>query len=188
MANRGSGRAGDPRESADVAAALVYLPVPGMLSQAAHAAGPQLLSAARVLGQGAKEGALLPLRLSMGVPAGKSPFVMFVAGRDNETTIVRLGVGGKGGGGLPDDCEVPMPQPKVVKPSGFGGALPDVTLETQLKGEGQLRDLAKNPNLKGVDTSSLGKKTPRQLKAELTDEQFKTVLKHFEGRNLNRGK
>jgi RHS repeat-associated protein len=88
------GRAGDPRESADVAAALDYLPVPGMLSQAAHAAGPKLLSAARVLGEGAKEGALLPLRLSMGVPGGKSPFTGVVRGADGRAVFNGLEVRG----------------------------------------------------------------------------------------------
>jgi hypothetical protein len=64
------GRAGDPRESADVAAALDYLPVPGMLARAAQAAGPTLAAGARVLGQAAKEGALLPLTMSVGGSAG----------------------------------------------------------------------------------------------------------------------
>jgi RHS repeat-associated protein len=67
---------------------------------------------ARILGEGAKEGALLPLRLSMGIPAGKSPFSIAVAGSDNQTIMVRLGPAGTRTTPLPDDFEVPMPRVK----------------------------------------------------------------------------
>jgi hypothetical protein len=40
----------------------------------------------------------------------------------------------------------------------------------------------------GVDTDSITNKTLRQLRDELDQKQWKTLMKHFEGRDLRHGK
>ena len=70
----------------------------------------------------------------------------------------------------------------------FRGADPDVPIGKQLQGTGQIPALERNPNLRGLSVRDLLSKTPRQLKEELSDKQFKTVMKHFEGRDLRHGK
>jgi hypothetical protein len=72
--------------------------------------------------------------------------------------------------------------------------LPDVPVEIQLAGIGQLRDLRTNPNLKGVDINFLLSQTPRQLEelrdnGEIADKTYKQIMKAFERRDLGkRGK
>ncbi len=70
----------------------------------------------------------------------------------------------------------------------FRGADPDIPIGTQLQGTGQIAALERNPNLKGVSVRDLLGKTPRELQQELSAKQFKTVMKHFEGRDLRHGK
>lgn len=71
---------------------------------------------------------------------------------------------------------------------------PDVSIESQLAGLGQLRDLRTNPNLKGVDINFLLKKTPNQLEEMLINQEidlktYRQIMKAFEGRDLGkRGK
>jgi hypothetical protein len=72
--------------------------------------------------------------------------------------------------------------------------LPDVPVEIQLAGIGQLRDLRTNPNLKGVDINFLLAQTPRQLEelrdnGEIAYKTYKQIMKAFERRDLGkRGK
>jgi uncharacterized protein RhaS with RHS repeats len=61
------------------------------------------------------------------------------------------------------------------------------SVQELLKGTGQLAALARNPNLKGVDTASLSNMTLKEVKSTLTKAQFKTFMKHFEGRDLRHG-
>ncbi|MFT3770203.1 MAG: SpvB/TcaC N-terminal domain-containing protein [Minicystis sp.] len=70
----------------------------------------------------------------------------------------------------------------------FKGVNPDVPLHKLLQGKGQISALTSNPNLKGLDTRKLIEKSLRDLKGELTDKQWKTLWKHFEGRDLTHGK
>jgi hypothetical protein len=70
----------------------------------------------------------------------------------------------------------------------FKGNDPDVPISKLLQGKGQIRALTSNPNLRGVDTASLVNKTLRQLRDELNPKQWKTLMKHFEGRDLRHGK
>jgi hypothetical protein len=71
---------------------------------------------------------------------------------------------------------------------------PDVPIVTQLAGSGQLRDLRRNPNFKGVDINFLLTLTPNQLEEMLGNEEidsktYKQIFKAFEGRDLGkRGK
>lgn len=71
---------------------------------------------------------------------------------------------------------------------------PDVPIETQLAGLGQLRDLRSNPNLKGIDINFLLKQTPNQLQEmvknqEIDSKTYRQIMKAFERRDLGkRGK
>ncbi len=69
---------------------------------------------------------------------------------------------------------------------------PDESLQKQLEGKGQLRNLRNNPNLKGVDIEGLLKKTPRQIEdmykgSESGNKIIKQINKAFEGRDLGKG-
>ena len=69
--------------------------------------------------------------------------------------------------------------------------LPDVPIETQLAGIGQLRDLRTNPNLKGAELNFLLQQTPHQLEAlrnagEIDRKTYKQIMKAFEGRDLGK--
>jgi hypothetical protein len=72
--------------------------------------------------------------------------------------------------------------------------LPDVPIQTQLAGTGQLRDLRTNPNLKGADINFLLVQTPRSLEelrdnGEIDSKTYRQIMKAFEGRDLGkRGK
>jgi hypothetical protein len=46
---------------------------------------------------------------------------------------------------------------------------PNIPIEAQLAGLGQLKDLRSNPNLKGIDINFLLKQTPNQLEEMLND-------------------
>lgn len=68
---------------------------------------------------------------------------------------------------------------------------PDVPIESQLAGLGQLRDLRKNPNLKGIDINFLLKQTPTQLEemlknGEISSKTYRQIMKAFEGRDLGK--
>lgn len=71
---------------------------------------------------------------------------------------------------------------------------PDIPIETQLAGLGQLRDIRSNPNLKGVDLNFLLQQTPNQLEEMLENQEidsktYRQIMKAFEGRDLGkRGK
>jgi hypothetical protein len=71
---------------------------------------------------------------------------------------------------------------------------PNIPIETQLAGLGQLRDIRTNPNLKGVDINYLLKKTPLELKKMLENQEinpktYRQIMKSFENRDLGkRGK
>lgn len=71
---------------------------------------------------------------------------------------------------------------------------PNIPIEKQLAGKGQLKDLRSNPNLKGVDINSLLKKIPAELEqmvkdGNITQKTLKQIKKAFEGRDLGkRGK
>lgn len=71
---------------------------------------------------------------------------------------------------------------------------PDIPIQNQLAGLGQLRDLRTNPNLQGADISFLLQQTPRQLEGllrlgEIEAKTYKQIMKAFEGRDLGkRGK
>jgi len=71
---------------------------------------------------------------------------------------------------------------------------PNVPIETQLAGLGQLKDLRSNPNLKGIDINFLLKQTPNQLEEMLNNQDielktYRQIMKAFEGRDLGkRGK
>jgi hypothetical protein len=71
---------------------------------------------------------------------------------------------------------------------------PNIPIETQLAGLGQLKDLRSNPNLKGIDINFLLKQTPNQLEEMLNDRHiepktYRQIMKAFEGRDLGkRGK
>lgn len=71
---------------------------------------------------------------------------------------------------------------------------PDIPIQNQLAGIGQLRNLRTNPNLKGIDINELLKKTPNQLKTMLENEEinrktYRQIIKAFEDRDLGkRGK
>lgn len=63
-----------------------------------------------------------------------------------------------------------------------------VKIAELLKGTGQIPALLRNPNLKGVNVQELLTKTIDEAKQLLNKQQFKTLLKHFEGRDLRHGK
>ena len=71
---------------------------------------------------------------------------------------------------------------------------PNIPIETQLAGLGQLKDLRSNPNLKGIDINFLLKQTPNQLEEMLNNRDiepktYKQIMKAFEARDLGkRGK
>lgn len=71
---------------------------------------------------------------------------------------------------------------------------PNIPIETQLAGLGQLKDLRSNPNLKGIDINFLLKQTPNQLEEMLNNRDiepktYKQIMTAFEGRDLGkRGK
>lgn len=71
---------------------------------------------------------------------------------------------------------------------------PDIPIENQLAGLGQLRDIRTNPNLKGVDINFILRQTPTQLKemldnSEIDSRTYKQIMKAFESRDLGkRGK
>ena len=71
---------------------------------------------------------------------------------------------------------------------------PNIPIETQLAGLGQLKDLRSNPNLKGIDINFLLKQTPHQLEEMLNNQDielktYRQIMKAFEGRDLGkRGK
>jgi hypothetical protein len=58
---------------------------------------------------------------------------------------------------------------------------PDITVEKQLEGKGQLRDLTHNPNLVGVNIKELYKGS------ESGNKIMKQINKAFEGRDLGKG-
>jgi hypothetical protein len=72
--------------------------------------------------------------------------------------------------------------------------LPDIPIQIQLAGLGQLRDLRTNPNLKGIDINFLLAQTPHQLaelrdSGEINSKTYRQIMKAFEGRDLGkRGK
>ncbi|MEL7079104.1 MAG: RHS repeat-associated core domain-containing protein [Cyanobacteria bacterium J06582_2] len=76
----------------------------------------------------------------------------------------------------------------------FGNADPNVPIDKQLQGKGQLRDLRSNKNLRDVDINDLVRKTPRELtdmqkRGEINKKTLKQIQKAFEGRDLGkRGK
>ncbi len=71
---------------------------------------------------------------------------------------------------------------------------PNIPIQNQLAGLGQLRDLRANPNLKGADINFLIQQTPTQLEkllrlGEIEAKTYKQIMKAFEGRDLGkRGK
>ncbi len=71
---------------------------------------------------------------------------------------------------------------------------PDIPIQKQLAGLGQLKDLRTNPNLKGIDINNLLNKTPNQLKEmlnnqEISSKTYRQIMKGFEQRDLGkRGK
>jgi RHS repeat-associated protein len=76
-----------------------------------------------------------------------------------------------------------------IPPKGpFKGLNPDIKVKELLKGSGQIPALLRNKNLRGVDTQGLLSKTLREVKELLNKKQFKTFMKHFEGRDLRHGK
>jgi hypothetical protein len=81
----------------------------------------------------------------------------------------------------------------VDHPPDGPGPLPTYDFDTpvadQLEGTGQLADLRRNPNLKGVDLEALLLRTPRQLRemarsGEISQETRRQIFKAFEGRDL----
>jgi RHS repeat-associated protein len=76
----------------------------------------------------------------------------------------------------------------------FGNADPNISIEKQLQGKGQLKDLRSNKNLKDVDINDLLRKTPDELiemqkRGEINRKTLKQIQKAFEGRDLGkRGK
>jgi RHS repeat-associated protein len=86
------------------------------------------------------------------------------------------------------DC--PNTLASTQNPRGpFGNADPDIPIEKQLRGTGQLKDLRESPNLDGVDIAALLKKSPREIvemqkKGEITKKTLKQLTKAFEGRDL----
>jgi hypothetical protein len=69
--------------------------------------------------------------------------------------------------------------------------LPDVPIQNQLAGMGQLRDLRTNPNLKGADINFLLEQTPRSLDAlrdngDIDSKTYRQIMKAFEGRDLEK--
>jgi len=71
---------------------------------------------------------------------------------------------------------------------------PNIPLQKQLSGLGQLRDLRTNPNLKGVDINIILSKTPLELNQMLNNQEinlktYRQIMKTFENRDLGkRGK
>lgn len=88
----------------------------------------------------------------------------------------------------PNSSDVRHPQGKNGRARDpFHGAKPDVPIGIQLEGTGQIPALQRNPNLKGVNVQRLLDTTPRQLRDTLPPKVYKTVMKHFEGRDLRHG-
>jgi RHS repeat-associated protein len=74
-------------------------------------------------------------------------------------------------------------------PRGPGGWKPGVPIGDQLAGTGQLKDLRRNPNLKGINVEELLRKKPEELMQMLKDgiitqKTLKQFTKCFEGRDL----
>lgn len=71
---------------------------------------------------------------------------------------------------------------------------PNIPIQKQLSGLGQLRDLRTNPNLKGVDLNIILSKTPLELNQMLNNQEinlktYRQIMKTFENRDLGkRGK
>jgi hypothetical protein len=71
---------------------------------------------------------------------------------------------------------------------------PNIPIQKQLSGLGQLRDLRTNPNLKGVDINIFLSKTPLELNRMLNNQEinlktYRQIMKAFESRDLGkRGK
>jgi len=66
------------------------------------------------------------------------------------------------------------------------------TVQQSLQGQGQLRDLRNNPNLRRVNIDELVNKTPAQLETmarsgEISRSTLTQIKKAFQGRNLGRG-
>ncbi|NUQ79626.1 MAG: hypothetical protein HUU21_39475 [Polyangiaceae bacterium] len=116
---------------------------------------------------------------AIGVPAAAVSAGLVTAGAGNVMSgLAGLGKAlSTGGGG--------NRQPSV---DPFKGNDPDVPIHKLLQGKGQIRALTSNPNLRGVDTGAIINKTLRQLRGELNPKQWKTLMKHFEGRDLQHGK
>jgi RHS repeat-associated protein len=93
-------------------------------------------------------------------------------------------------------ADYPYLAPPFLESSGsFGNADPDVSIEKQLRGKAQLKDLRQSPNTeKGVNMNDLLQKTPKELlemqkQGEITKKTLKQIQKAFEGRDLGkRGK
>lgn len=70
----------------------------------------------------------------------------------------------------------------------------DVSLQKQLQGQGQLRDLRTNPNLRGIDLEYWLQRTPAELKEardnpnnqEITRKMYRLLMKAFEKRDLGK--
>ena len=86
---------------------------------------------------------------------------------------------------------------KKVKNAPAKTIQPDMSLQKQLQGKGQLRDLRTNPNLRGIDLEYWLQKTPQELKQprddpnnkEMSKRIYKLLMKAFERRDLGkRGK
>lgn len=86
---------------------------------------------------------------------------------------------------------------KKVKNAPTKTIQPDMSLQKQLQGKGQLRDLRTNPNLRGIDLEYWLQKTPEELKEarddannkEMSKRIYKLLMKAFEKRDLGkRGK
>jgi RHS repeat-associated protein len=87
-----------------------------------------------------------------------------------------------------------LPDLPTVAPAAGSFGDPNTSIEKQLAGKGQLKDLRANPNLRGVDIDDLLRKTPAQVEqmakeGKITQRILKTIKKAFEGRDLGgRGK
>ncbi len=73
----------------------------------------------------------------------------------------------------------------------FKNADPNVSIEKQLRGKGQIKALRENPNVKGVDINDLLSKTPQEIldlleKKIISINTVKQINKAFEGRDLGK--
>lgn len=69
---------------------------------------------------------------------------------------------------------------------------PDVSIENQLAGKGQLRNLRNNPNIEDVDINEILRMTPREVEERFKgssagNDLIKQINKAFEGRDLGKG-